>query len=332
MRLARITRGEGAGAVSGAVLVADIRDHLGRVVLGRGTRIGEVEAAMLEAAQWDVLHVVFPGDGDLVEGDAGTLLARASSGSGVEAGEAVGGHWPLEARTRGVLEVRREALRAVNERGDLAVYTLPDGQVVDRGEVVARVKIIPFVVYGAELERGIAAARNSAGLVAVRPFRPARIGVIVQESLGSSALDRFRRALEEKAAWFGSLVLEPCVVARSTRAIATALEGVAAYARQTTARTFGSDTFLVAQVASALARRGREIPDLTANQTEPGVDIAGERFQKLVDDACTTHLSLRRLRCRKQTGRQTALILDGRRRCGVWIGPGGIARSVDVLP
>ena len=228
MRLARITRGEGAGAVSGAVLVADIRDHLGRVVLGRGTRIGEVEAAMLEAAQWDVLHVVFPGDGDLVEGDAGTLLARASSGSGVEAGEAVGGHWPLEARTRGVLEVRREALRAVNERGDLAVYTLPDGQVVDRGEVVARVKIIPFVVYGAELERGIAAARNSAGLVAVRPFRPARIGVIVQESLGSSALDRFRRALEEKAAWFGSLVLEPCVVARSTRAIATALEGVAA--------------------------------------------------------------------------------------------------------
>ena len=79
-------------------------------------------------------------------------------------------------------------------------------------------------------------------------------------------------------------------------------------------------------------KRGREMSDLISHQAEARVDIAGECFQKLVDDACTTHLSLRRLRCRKQTGRQTALILDGRRRCGVWIGPGGIARSVDVLP
>ena len=33
--------------------------------------------------------------------------------------------------------------------------------------------------------------------------------------------------------------------------VSTALEGVRRYAEQTTARTFGSDTFLIAQVASA---------------------------------------------------------------------------------
>lgn len=228
MRAVRVARSDGAGAAEGAVLVTDLRDALGRVVLGRGTPIGAAERAILEAARWDVLHVVYPADGDVIEAEAGTRLALASSGTGVRPGEASGGHWPLAAEQRGVLEVRRDALLAVNALGPLAVYTLLDGQVVDRGEVVARAKVIPFVVEGAVLARGLAAATAAGGLVSVRPFAPAHIGIVIQEPLGSSALDRFRRAFEEKATWFGATMLEPCVVAREARAIATALSGLAA--------------------------------------------------------------------------------------------------------
>jgi molybdopterin biosynthesis enzyme len=68
----------------------------------------------------------------------------------------------------------------------------------------------------------------AAGVIAVRPFAPATIGVVVLETLGSSALDRFRRALAEKAGWFGSSLLELCVVSRNARSIAAAIEGVVA--------------------------------------------------------------------------------------------------------
>jgi molybdopterin biosynthesis enzyme len=64
--------------------------------------------------------------------------------------------------------------------------------------------------------------------VSVRPFAPATLGVVVLETLGSSALERFRRALEEKAGWFGSSLLEPCVVARNARSVAAAMDGVVA--------------------------------------------------------------------------------------------------------
>ncbi len=222
---AEVVRRPDASRLNGAVLVADVRDSLGRVVLGRGTLIGEDERVVLEGLSWDTLHVIRPDRGDLLEFDAGTRLAASAAGPGVLAGEAAGGHWPLISRTRGIVEVRREALLAVNASGDLAVYTVTDGQVVDAGEVIARAKIIPFVVSEDALEQGVRAATASAGLVAVRPFLPVRIGVVVQESLGSSALDRFRRALEEKAAWFGSTMLEPCVVPRNARSIAAALDG-----------------------------------------------------------------------------------------------------------
>ena len=85
-------------------------------------------------------------------------------------------------------------------------------------------------------ERGLAAAAAAGGVIAVRAFVPARLGVVVLESLGSSALERFRRALEEKAGWFGSLVLEPCVVARNARSIAAAMEGVTGRRRRRRAR------------------------------------------------------------------------------------------------
>lgn len=215
-----------SASLEGVVLVSDVRDSLGRVVLARGTAVGVDERLVLEGLTWDALHVVRQEAGDVLEAEAGTRLSQAAAGPGVTAGEAAGGHWPLAARARGLVEVRQDALRHVNRSGELAVYTVSDGQVVDRDEVVARAKIIPFVVPGRLLDDAIARSVAAGGVIAVRPFQPATIGAVVLESLGSSALQRFRRALDEKAGWFGSRLLEPCVVAGTARGVAAALDGL----------------------------------------------------------------------------------------------------------
>jgi molybdopterin biosynthesis enzyme len=191
---AEVLRRQDMDALTGVVLVADIRDSLGRVILGRGTLVGEDERLVLEGLPWETLHVLRPDADDVLEVEAGDRLA--------------------------LLEVNRD--------GELAIYTVADGQVVDRDEVVARVKIIPFVVEGRTLDRGVKAAADAQGVVSVRPFQPASVGVVVMESLGSSALERFRRALDEKAAWFGSSVLPHCAATRSTRSVLAALEGLLA--------------------------------------------------------------------------------------------------------
>lgn len=232
-----VVRHNAADSLFGAVLVTDVRDSLGRVLLGRGTLIGDDERVVLDGLAWDALHVLRPDDGDVLELEAGNRLAQAARGAGVDAGEVAGGHWPLSAMTRGIVEVRRDALFDVNRSGDLAIYTVSDGQVVDRDEVVARVKVIPFVVTGGVLERGVAAASKAGGVIAVQPFRPARLGAVVMETLGSSALDRFRRALDEKAAWFGSSVLPHCTAVRTTRSVLAAFEGLLG---------LGADVLLVA--------------------------------------------------------------------------------------
>jgi hypothetical protein len=210
------------------VLARDLRDADGRIAIAKGTILQETDASRVSSLAWSELHLIEREPDELHERDAGARLARAASGAGTSAGGMSGGHWPIVATRRGILYVQAASLRAVNEVEGLAVYTLYDGQVVDGGETVARAKIIPFVIPGATVALAEWIAEKVGGLVTVRPFAATEIGVIVQESLGAEAMERFRKAISEKVAWFGSRVAEPRIVAPEADAIVTAMEGVVA--------------------------------------------------------------------------------------------------------
>ncbi|HEX9565510.1 MAG TPA: hypothetical protein VF981_16140 [Gemmatimonadaceae bacterium] len=190
-----------AADILGAVVVSDVHDTDGRIVIERGTRLDSTHRSSLDDLSWNELHLIRLENGDLGEHDAGTRLVRAAAGDGTAARSVAGGHWPIVAERRGVVQVRTAALASVNTIEGLAVYTLPDGQVVDAGEIVARAKILPFVMAEASVRSGESA--SGSGLVAVRAFQPRRVAAVVQESLGSSALERFRTSFGEKVEWFG---------------------------------------------------------------------------------------------------------------------------------
>jgi molybdopterin biosynthesis enzyme len=212
-----------ATGIDGVIVVSDVRDAAGRVAIARGTRLREADRERLAALAWETLHVGRLVSDDVEEADAGTRLAHAAAGAGVAVGAHGGGHWPLTAAHRGMVAVRVAALDAVNAADGLAVYTLPDEQVVDRGEVVARAKILPLVVSRGALDAGVAAADG--GLVSVRPFAARRVAAVVQESLGSAGLERFRCSLQEKIAWFGGSLADVRAVTPDEDALAAAFAG-----------------------------------------------------------------------------------------------------------
>jgi Probable molybdopterin binding domain len=113
----------------------------------------------------------------------------------------------LLADVAGVLNVRVADLERLNRIDPLEVFTAFDGQVVEKGDLVASVKVAPHLVDAATVDAGARLADfGSRPIVWVAPFVPSRVGVIVKESVRGTARERFEASVRAKIVGLGSTI------------------------------------------------------------------------------------------------------------------------------
>jgi hypothetical protein len=189
--------------------------------LRKGRVLAAEDLPGLESAAFTELDVLELEPGDLHEDPAGRRLAAAVAGEGVSPGEMEGGSFPLVARRRGLVELDAGRLARINLIPDLAAYAHPHGYVAVEGDVVGRVKVVPFVTREDRVGKAEEIARG--GLVSVRPFLGVRAALLVHEQIADAALERARRAFDEKLSFFGSKLATARAVAGTPDAIAATI-------------------------------------------------------------------------------------------------------------
>jgi molybdenum cofactor cytidylyltransferase len=212
-------------AAIGATAVHTIRQ--GGLVLKKGTLIGPVEVAALEAAGVADIVVARLEPGDVSEDAAAAAIAAAISGDGVHVDRAFTGRANLFADGPGVLVVDREAIDRLNRVDEaITAATLPAYKPVVAGEMIATVKIIPFAVEKAACERALAAAPRP--LVSVAPYRVRKVGVVstVLPGLSSKVIDKTLKVTDERLAPAGALIVAERRVAHEEKPLARAIEAV----------------------------------------------------------------------------------------------------------
>jgi hypothetical protein len=185
-----------AGELAGAVLLAAAG------ALPRGTRLDPEQADALRRAIGPVLLGWLDPD-DVHEDEAAWRLARAVAGSGVVVGAPRESRVDLTAERAGVLHVNVEPLARLNRMDPLEVFTLPHGEPVRAGEVVAGVKVAPHVVPAAVVKKGEAFATGNTRLVRVAPYVGLDVGAIAAEELADDALHDFEAMLRTRCAAYG---------------------------------------------------------------------------------------------------------------------------------
>src|SRR5690349_878720 len=129
----------------GATAVHSIRK--GDLVLKKGTRIGEKEAAALKSAGVDRIVVARLETGDISEDQAAGEIAKMVAGLQVRVDRAFTGRCNLFADAAGVLVVDRDTIDRLNRIHESITFaTLSAFKPVVEGEMIATVKIIPFAV------------------------------------------------------------------------------------------------------------------------------------------------------------------------------------------
>ena len=208
MQVQRVTPGRRAPArLVGAVLTRDLTVSGKRWSKGRRLSADDL-AALAAAEQGEPVTVLVPEGGELHEDDAALRLAAAVAGPGLRVRGPTQSRVDLLADVAGVLNVRVAELERLNRIDPLEVFTAFDGQVVERGDLVASVKVAPHLVDAATVDAGARLAGfGSHPIVWVAPFVPSRVGVIVKESVRATARERFETSVRAKIEGLGSEIV-----------------------------------------------------------------------------------------------------------------------------
>lgn len=206
--------------IEGRVLVHDLGPEL-----RKGTVLGPQHLELLRRT--GEIHVAALDPGDLHEDEAARRLAAAVSGPGLDATPPVQSQARLEATRRGLARIKSDVVDAINSLGYISVFTLMDGQAVEKGEEVAGCKVTPVAVPAALVGRAERLARERGPVIEVLEFRPLKTYVVATERLKPKARELFRKAVTSKLGWYGADLLEVREVARTAEAVAAAYSDAA---------------------------------------------------------------------------------------------------------
>jgi molybdopterin biosynthesis enzyme len=240
VRVVRLTPGTPAPAdlawrsgsedIPDAVLARDLRVDGERWTKGR--RLSAADLACLSAPSAAVepagsVSVLVLEPGDVHEDDAALRLAAAVGGEGLSVHGPAESRVDLRAAAPGVLHVRTSVVERLNRLDPIEVFTAWDGAIVDRGALVASVKVAPHVVAASVLERAERLAARGGPIVRVAPFLARRVAVVVKESLRAPARERFEGSVRAKVEGLGSSLAGIDYVADDEAAVEAALERAA---------------------------------------------------------------------------------------------------------
>ncbi|KMO42136.1 molybdopterin-binding protein [Methylobacterium variabile] len=245
-------------------LIAAHSVRAGEAVVKKGRPIGAEDAARLQAAGIAEVVAVALEPGDVGEDEAARRLAAAVAGPGVTAEPPFTGRANLHAGEAGLLCLDEATIAAVNRIDEaVTLATLVPFKPVVPGEMVATVKIIPYAVPGAMLDRALAAA---APAIRIAPYRLTRVAAIstLLPGLKPSVVDKTLRTLEARLAPAGAHLSGEARVPHESGAVARALRDAVERDGAELAVVFG---------ASAIADRRDVIP--------AGIEAAGGRVDHL---------------------------------------------------
>jgi molybdenum cofactor cytidylyltransferase len=196
-------------------------------VLKKGTLVGAVEAAALDAAGIAEIVVARLEPGDVSEDVAAAEIATAIAGESVHVDRAFTGRANLFARSAGILVVDRDPIDQLNRVDEaITVATLSAYKPVVAGEMIATVKIIPFAVAAAARDAALAAAKRP--VVRVAPYRVRKVGIVstVLPGLSAKVIDKTLKITAERLAPAGAAIVAERRVPHEPQALARALEDV----------------------------------------------------------------------------------------------------------
>jgi molybdenum cofactor cytidylyltransferase len=176
----------------GHILAHNLVDSSGHKVLSKGRVLTELDYAKLRDLNMDTVIVAILDATDLGENEAARRVGQAVAGPGVKVIAPGVGRANIVSEHYGPVYINLSALEQLNNiDAGITLATLRNHTLVQPGELVTLVKIIPFGIPAARVIDVERKAQEYAPIISVRPLRPNSAGLIL--SGPESSYNRLQR-------------------------------------------------------------------------------------------------------------------------------------------
>ena len=199
-------------------------------VLRKGALIDSTAFALLRAAGYEEVTIARLEPGDMPEGDAAAHLGENLIGPGIRRSQDVHGRVNLFAESRGLLRLDASGIERLNRIDEaVTLATLPDRTVVEKDDLLATLKIIPFAVSAATISAAETLLRQGS-LLAVKPFLGLSAGLILTKlpQLKDTVIAGTVEATRARIAAYGGTMLSPRETPHETPPLVEAINALLA--------------------------------------------------------------------------------------------------------
>ncbi|HSR33658.1 MAG TPA: molybdopterin-binding protein [Anaerolineae bacterium] len=161
----------------GTILMHNVADTEGKRTLKKGIRLTQDDLDQLAEMGYATVEVAVLDADDVHEDEAAVALAEAMQTEQMSFSRPTGGRVNLRCTMDGLLEVDAERLLEVNLLPGFALATRRHHTVVGPNQEtdnLATLKIVPYAVSRADMDRALELASARPGIVEIRPFQPDR--------------------------------------------------------------------------------------------------------------------------------------------------------------
>ena len=202
----------------GAISAHKLYDSNGRILLNKGRIIRETDIEALNQAGYQEITIARLEADEVHEDEAAALVGQAIIGENLESIPEGAGRAAIKASQLGVLHIDLAALDKLNSCDGLTLATMQNHSLVDAGDMLALVKIIPFAIPKSSLALS--------PLLNLRPIRPSRAALIIsgRESAKEKLIEAYDSPVRERLEALGSELATIAYVPHESEAIAQAIQ------------------------------------------------------------------------------------------------------------
>jgi hypothetical protein len=191
---------------AGKILGHHVAGPRGRRAFRKGKPLSREDVEALKRLGYEMVYVAEIEPDDVDEDTAARRVAQAVKGSGLLLSKLHVGRVNLKAGQLGIIRVNAEQLYRINLCEGITLATLANNSVVQAGNTVATVKIIPFAVPEASVREAECLATEGQAIVTLLPLHRQDVSLLFTGSTraGERVLKNFEPPLRERIEALGS--------------------------------------------------------------------------------------------------------------------------------